>query len=212
MYKVFREQKAILITSLNDFSSYFGAKSILLHSPSDMKKVLKNLYKYKSNLAVIKCHDLNRAIESFENQFIVKVAAGGWVFNDEQKLLMIHRNDRWDIPKGHLEPNESLEACALREVEEECGISDLVIKQKLGITRYLFKQKGKTHLKVVHWYLMHSNFKGTFEPQIEEGIEKAQWVDRQELEYYLDQSFPSINTFFHQFVNPIINDTSKTSI
>jgi 8-oxo-dGTP pyrophosphatase MutT (NUDIX family) len=37
-------------------------------------------------------------------------------------LLMKHR-DRWDVPKGHVDPGESDIECALRELHEETGIS-----------------------------------------------------------------------------------------
>ncbi len=37
-------------------------------------------------------------------------------------LLMVHAN-RLDLPKGHMEPGESEAECALRELEEETGIS-----------------------------------------------------------------------------------------
>ena len=37
-------------------------------------------------------------------------------------LLMRHA-DRWDLPKGHVDPGESNKECALRELEEETGIT-----------------------------------------------------------------------------------------
>ena len=40
----------------------------------------------------------------------------------ESFLLMKHR-DRWDLPKGHLDDDESDVECALRELEEETGIA-----------------------------------------------------------------------------------------
>ena len=48
-------------------------------------------------------------------------AAGGLV-QSNQKFLFIKRQDVWDIPKGKLEKNEEVEAGALREIEEECGV------------------------------------------------------------------------------------------
>ncbi len=38
------------------------------------------------------------------------------------EILMIFRRGKWDLPKGKLDKGESLEACALREVEEETGL------------------------------------------------------------------------------------------
>jgi bis(5'-nucleosidyl)-tetraphosphatase len=49
--------------------------------------------------------------------------------NDPQKsfLLMKHR-DRYDLPKGHVEPGESDLECALREMTEETGIPAIAVK------------------------------------------------------------------------------------
>ena len=52
-------------------------------------------------------------------------ASGGVIFNNE-KLLMIYRNGFWDLPKGKMEPNESESECAVREVKEECGLSNRI--------------------------------------------------------------------------------------
>ena len=46
-------------------------------------------------------------------------AGGGLVRNKEGQYLLICRHQLWDLPKGKQEPDESIETCALREVEEE---------------------------------------------------------------------------------------------
>ena len=38
-------------------------------------------------------------------------------------LLLKHRNGHWDFPKGHVEPGESEQETALREVREESGLT-----------------------------------------------------------------------------------------
>ena len=55
-------------------------------------------------------------------------AAGGLVVRagaDGPEVLVVHRPryDDWSLPKGKLEPGERVEACALREVEEEAGLA-----------------------------------------------------------------------------------------
>ena len=50
------------------------------------------------------------------------VAAGGLVTNDKNELLTMFRRGKWDLPKGKLDEEETIEACALREVREETGI------------------------------------------------------------------------------------------
>ncbi len=49
-------------------------------------------------------------------------AAGGIVSAPDGSMLLILRNGRWDLPKGKVEPGETLLLAALREVEEETGI------------------------------------------------------------------------------------------
>ncbi|MBQ1222246.1 MAG: NUDIX domain-containing protein [Alistipes sp.] len=68
------------------------------------------------------------AIYSYlETLFTPVVAAGGVVENSRGEWLFIHRNNRWDLPKGHLEPGEELEVCATREIEEETGVAAEVV-------------------------------------------------------------------------------------
>ena len=72
--------------------------------------------------------------KDFSDNYKVIEAAGGLVFNQKNEILMIFRNGKWDLPKGKLEAGESVESCAVREVEEECGVSDLKIIKKLKDT------------------------------------------------------------------------------
>ena len=46
---------------------------------------------------------------------------------DRHEFLLMRHPDRWDLPKGHCEPGEAFIDAALRETEEETGISrDLI--------------------------------------------------------------------------------------
>jgi 8-oxo-dGTP diphosphatase len=91
-----------------------------------------------------------------------KLAAGGVVFtlsdDGEQRVLIIHRPeyDDWSFPKGGVEPGESLEDAALREVREETGI-ECRIGQKIDISRYMYRtRKGNMKPKAVHYFLMEA--------------------------------------------------------
>ena len=65
-------------------------------------------------------------IDELLKSFTVIKAAGGFVVNDEDQLLMIHRRGAWDLPKGKIEPGETPEKAAIREVGEECGIDQML--------------------------------------------------------------------------------------
>ena len=63
-------------------------------------------------------------------------AGGGLVLNEQNELLFIFRRGSWDLPKGKVDLGETIEACALREVEEETGVKNLTLVDFLGITQH----------------------------------------------------------------------------
>jgi len=119
-------------------------------------------------------------------------SAGGLVYNNENQLLMIFRNNKWDLPKGKLEQNENIKECAIREVQEECGISGLSIFNALQDTYHTYEIKGKKILKRTYWFAMHSNYKGSLVPQTEEGITEVVWVDSDQIKEKINNSFGNI--------------------
>lgn len=119
-------------------------------------------------------------------------AAGGVVYNSNNQVLMIFRNDKWDLPKGKLEIGETIQECALREVEEECGVSDLQIFQKLICTYHVYDLDSSLMLKRTHWFKMNTKCSNTPVPQIKEGITKAEWVSKKDLSKKLRNTYGSI--------------------
>lgn len=86
-----------------------------------------------------------------------EVSAGGIVRRDGEILLVKVNNLKgevvWTFPKGHLEPGETAEQAALREVEEETGWH-CRIDRPFGDVRYFFHRSGRLVNKTVHWFLM----------------------------------------------------------
>ena len=84
-------------------------------------------------------------------------SAGGVIFEDGRVLLILMRSLEgekvWTFPKGHIEPGETAEAAALREVAEETGF-DCRIKAELPKAEYSFVRNGLPVKKDVRWYLM----------------------------------------------------------
>lgn len=108
-------------------------------------------------------------------------ACGGIVFrykneNTVPEVLMILRNGYWDLPKGKLEPDESLEMCAVREVAEEVGSGMPAIIKEVGTTYHEYQEKNKTMGKTTYWYSMIFTRMENLAPQLEEGIETTEWV------------------------------------
>ena len=105
-------------------------------------------------------------------------AGGGYVIREGDsgpEVLMIHRNGRWDLPKGKLDDGESPEAGALREVREEVGIERLRLEAPFGTTVHGYAREGVYWVKTTYWYRMHTD-ETSFVPQTEEGIDRVEWV------------------------------------
>jgi 8-oxo-dGTP diphosphatase len=80
------------------------------------------------------------------------LAAGGVVVRDDGRIAVIHRPryDDWSLPKGKLDPGESFEDGAVREVLEETGVRGRIVGE-LEPTSYV-DRKGRD--KLVRWYRM----------------------------------------------------------
>lgn len=113
---------------------------------------------------------------AFAKPFIVLEAAGGLVQNPSGELLVFYRRGSWDMPKGKIDPGETPEQAALREVEEETGLQHLTLGAFVGHTYHTYEQKGKPYLKKTWWYRMTTTQQYTI-PQTEEDIEEIRWVN-----------------------------------
>lgn len=110
-------------------------------------------------------------------------SAGGLVLKRERGayygLIIGRASPRiWALPKGHVEPNESIEQAATREVLEETGIEATIVC-KLSDIRYWFYANKTKHHKVVHFFLMRY-VSGIPTPQTGE-VDEALWVRLDEL-------------------------------
>jgi ADP-ribose pyrophosphatase YjhB (NUDIX family) len=75
-----------------------------------------------------------------------------------RRAALIAKHDRrghlvWSLPKGHVEPHETAEAAAVREVAEETGIRGRLIGS-LGVIDFWFVADGHRVHKTVHHYLL----------------------------------------------------------
>ena len=123
-------------------------------------------------------------------------AAGGLVSDGTGRCLMILRNGIWDLPKGHREKGEDIKTTALREVMEETGVTDLSLGGLICVTDHTYRRDGKWHLKHTWWYDMRSSGAGQTSPQGEEGIEKAVWLNADEVSACMENTYPSIREVF----------------
>ncbi|MCW8898557.1 MAG: NUDIX domain-containing protein [Flavobacteriales bacterium] len=129
----------------------------------------------------------------FKNNFELIIAAGGKVSNAAGNILFIFRLGKWDLPKGKVEVGETLEESAIREVEEECGISKLTIINHLKDTYHLYELNNKMVIKQSVWYEMKTDDTSKLIPQTEENITDARWMNDEEIQHeVLKNTYPSI--------------------
>jgi len=151
-----------------------GNVIIMGASPSHIDRLLKllevkKLKKLKEITFAVP--DRKFAVEFVKDQFKIVKAAGGIVVK-EDKILMIFRLKKWDLPKGKLRKKEDSEKGAKREVEEECNIK-VEVKEKICKTWHTYVRKGRRILKKTTWYLMENVNDSMMRPQIEEYIEEV---------------------------------------
>ena len=193
MYKVFVNDCPIILTENNNISTIY--KKINFNS-SEIKLVIADLFEKNLKGICFICSDLKADWKQFESNFKIQKAAGGKVFNLKNEVLFIYRFDKWDLPKGKFEKGETKAAFALREVEEECGITNLTIEKPIETTYHIFQRKEKTILKITYWFLMKADFNGTLIPQLEEGIEEVIFKNESEIKEALNNTYENIKLLF----------------
>ena len=142
--------------------------------------------------------DVESVYKAFSSCFKEVNAAGGVVSNRRDDVLLIRRNDLWDLPKGHQEPGEEISVTAIREVEEETGVPDLKLGRLICVTDHCYRRNEIWHLKHTWWYEMLHTDPVNLTPQREEDITKAAWVPRSSLAPYLKNTYPSIMEVFRE--------------
>lgn len=108
-----------------------------------------------------------------------ETSAGGVVFRmaEGSPLFLLIRDSykNWGFPKGHLERGEQAEAAAVREVSEETGLSDLVLRGLIDTIDWHFRFRGRVIHKICHFFLMETVESAT-SPQRAEGITACRWL------------------------------------
>jgi 8-oxo-dGTP pyrophosphatase MutT (NUDIX family) len=194
MIKVYSSGKIIhLIDNKAFFKHLAGTLIVTVASEEEMRtfykelipnKEIKEIFFYNEDLAIL--------LRYFKSMFRIIEAAGGLVINPKKEMLFILRNGKWDLPKGKLEKGESIETAAVREVEEECGISGLTIVKKIITSYHTYFIGEQAVLKPTYWFEMISSDTSVLVPQTEEGITEAKWISSNDLKMVRENTYESI--------------------
>jgi 8-oxo-dGTP pyrophosphatase MutT (NUDIX family) len=117
-----------------------------------------------------------------------ETSAGGLVVDSAKKhAAIIGRLDRkqrllWSLPKGHIEPGETPEEAAVREVAEETGIVGRVVRP-IGTIDYWFVADNRRVHKTVHHFLLYAVGGELSDEDVE--VTEVAWVPLGELEAVL---------------------------
>ena len=196
MYKVFFNRKVVLLTTKivdhDDETPLFYIKY------SDQKQIISALKSKKTKAIYLYHAKEDKLWKKLLKIFSLVEAAGGLVEHLSGKFLFIYRNEKWDLPKGRVEKKEILIDGAVREVMEETGVKDLIVKKNLNHTFHLFSRNGKYKLKKTYWYLMTTSYNGVLEPQLDEGIVKAEWKTKEEIPDLMKNAYHNIKILLEE--------------
>ena len=206
MYKVFVNDIPIILSTQEEMGEKYTSIPL---KEAEFTTIVKNINKGKLLYVNLYHKKEEKLLKHLLKKLPVTTAGGGLVYNDKDEILFIHRNGRWDLPKGKIEKKESIEEGAIREVEEETGVRGLEITRFLQKTYHIFQRGGKYKLKVTHWYEMKTDYAGPLYPEENEGITKVKWKNPEKAKKALEKSYANIK---HLFPEEFLSGYSKNRV
>ena len=194
MYKIFYEQRALIFPNIEENSLDLDATSPQLET-YEVEKIHNFLRQWlvvplQEDVVIDKVSPevLSAALL---RTFRLAPAAGGVVMVDGQ-FAAIERHGIPDLPKGHIEEGEDAATAALREVEEETGLSGLSLVRQLPTSWHCYLYEDEWRLKPTYWYLMHTDDPDHIQPQTDEDITEVTFLGAYDLEWFLKNTYRSI--------------------
>ena len=211
MFKIYFNGRSIaIIPPEAPASGLLGAVRVSEREAGDLATLPERFSQAASpEFLEIESGDPQAAFKALTSQFRVDVAAGGLVRDAAGRALLFWRRGAWDMPKGHIEAGESLEQCALREVQEETGLEHLALGRPICTTYHTYREGQDFVLKESHWFRMTLTAADEVRVQREEDIETARWCDESQLQELLKGAYPSIRDVFKADKEIQTNDNMK---
>lgn len=127
--------------------------------------------------------------------FHVVEAAGGVVKDALDRILLIERLGKWDLPKGKIDKGETAEFAAIREVGEETGVLVARNLKEITTTFHVYSSpfhNGEWVLKPTYWFEMQMLDSSKMSPQTSENITAVRWFSSNELSEVLKNTYRSL--------------------
>ena len=196
MYKVFFNES--LLTFSNQSNP--EAKNILFQNEAQFDESFHLLSSKAATLVNIFSEDIDDVWTKFLKYYKHIQAAGGIVRNPKDDYLFIFRLGKWDLPKGKMEKGESREQSAIREIGEECSLTNLELKRFLMPTFHIYFLREYI-IKETFWFEVFYDGVELPLPQTEEGIESVEWKKENEIPELLENSYPNIKLLMDNYLN-----------
>lgn len=197
MYKVFFKESCFLLTDNQNLLKEGDIHWTGRDFRSTKNFICRTLEKEPPFKAVLYDEDPEKLFAIFKSCFTCVKAGGGAVIQNSD-VLVIKRLGMIDLPKGHLEYGETIEQCAVREVEEECGLKQVSILSPLDTTLHIYYRNESWFLKKTYWYRMSTPSGQSLIPQTEEDIEEVLWCPIEHLSQLSEQTYPSLREVFRK--------------
>lgn len=202
--KIYFEDKPVFLCdkidkTIDEYMHHPDAVFIDEISNAAVNSLLHEIAKHEFHAGILFNKDLNKLKKVFFKHFTIITAAGGVVVNTNEDILMIFRRGKWDLPKGKMDEGETIEKCAVREVQEETGLTNIALEEKIITTYHTYTEFGKHILKESHWYKMKNNTDEKLVPQTEEDITDIKWIKPSDIKKYTSKTYQTIIEVLEQF-------------
>jgi len=195
--KIYFNDKPLFLTDamteeIRAYARHDDAVLIDEFSHPAVNSMIHEMRREKVHAGIFIHSDLATLKKAFWKKFMLVQAAGGLVTNGKGEVLFMFRRGKWDLPKGKLDPGETPEHCAIREVGEETGLQKVLLAGPLLVTYHTYDESGHHILKETHWYRMTAPDGQAIAPQLEEQISELFWAGPDRVRAIKKNTFPSI--------------------
>ncbi|TAD85068.1 MAG: NUDIX domain-containing protein [Bacteroidetes bacterium] len=195
--KIYFNDKPFIITAALDASHnrlLQTAGTIFINHPTlaQVAQCIHDIDQTPAQAVIIYTNEIDVYFSEFQRHFTPITAGGGLVANQAGAVLFMFRRGKWDLPKGKLDDGETIEACALREVHEETGLSKVTLGPHLCTTWHTYRQHQRHYLKQSVWFSMHTTGTEELVPQTEEDISELKWMQQKDWQFIYNNLFPSV--------------------